>query len=261
MKYRTNVSNLRRILPGWKSLLGTVRNNPITDLVFPRRCPVCDKPVPFGSLICPDCQGTLVYIREPFCLKCGSPLPINAEICDSCKGKKQDFDFGRAVFVYKSVKQSLYRLKNSGRREYADFYGREMARHLGHWLKGLGECVLIPVPLHRDKERKRGYNQAGLLAEVLGRELGMPVDGKWVSRIDQTRAAKTLTEAERAANLKSAFKIEQNGVKWKRVVVVDDIYTTGATINGIAGTLREAGVRNVYFACVAVSAGMVKERM
>ena len=139
----------------------------LTDLLFPRRCPVCDRPVkPFGRDICDGCRGTLILIREPRCLKCGKQLQdAGAEYCYDCSRRRHVYTKGAALYSYACIRQTIYRFKYAGRREYADFLGRALAENLGTLIRSWHPEALVPVPLHPDRERIRGYNQAALLAQ------------------------------------------------------------------------------------------------
>ena len=123
------------------------------------------------------------------------------------------------------MKQSIYRFKDGGRREYAEFYAKESARLYGDWIKRKDIQAIIPIPIHRHKRYKRGYNQAEIYAKELGKQCGLPVDSKTLIRVVDTLPQKTLSDRERKNNLKKALKIGVDGVQWKRVLVVDDIYT------------------------------------
>ena len=105
----------------------------LLDILYPRRCPVCDRPVkPFGSLICEACKKEFGYIREPYCMKCGKELEKEeAEYCGDCMRHRHLFDSGRAVFAYKDMSDSIYRFKYKGRQEYAAYYAGCMAEQLG----------------------------------------------------------------------------------------------------------------------------------
>ena len=112
---------------------------PILDLVFPRRCPICDKPVkPYGELICRECAKVPQPVGEYTCCKCGKPVDPEEEYCSDCRKKKHIYYRGAAAFRYRSVSGSLYRFKYEGRREYADYYGREMARALDRFIEETG---------------------------------------------------------------------------------------------------------------------------
>ena len=207
----------------------------LTDLLFPRRCPVCDRPVePSGAYICGACRKKLIFIKEPRCLKCGKQLrEKEKEYCYDCGGKTHIYDRGIALYTYGSIRPALYRLKYGGRRE-----------------------GLVPVPLHPAREKKRGYNQAALLAEEMGKCLNIPVFSGLVERSRNTCPQKELDGAARQINLKKAFKIAQNDVKLNTIVIIDDIYTTGSTIDAVAEVCRNAGIKHVYFVALAIGRGM-----
>lgn len=230
----------------------------LLDLIYPRRCPVCDKAVkPFGSLICEECEGKLAYIKAPFCQKCGKELKDKrAFYCHDCMGKEHSYDRGMALFTYESAAQSIYRFKYRGRQEYAAYYGERMARILGKRILELKPDALVPVPIHSSKKRIRGYNQAELLAKELGYRLEIPVRADLVQRIRKTLPMKDLSSQERQKNLKKAFNIRRFDVKLNTVVIIDDIYTTGSTIDAVADTLRSVGVQNIYYVALAIGRGI-----
>lgn len=228
------------------------------DLLFPRRCPVCDDIVaPPDRLICGTCRTKLRYVREPYCRRCGKSLTDSAkEYCFDCMHTPHQYDGGRAVFEYASICQSVYRFKYMGRKEYAEFYGKQAAAYLGGQIRAWNANALIPVPMHAAKQRKRGYNQAQALAEEIGKYLDIPVCPHLVKRIRKTTPQKELSPVERQNNLKRAFKICVDDVKLEVAILVDDIYTTGSTMNAIAAELKRAGVRQVFFIALAIGRGL-----
>ena len=231
----------------------------ICRLLFPGRCPVCDRvmtPEDAKKGVCDECRDILRPIREPVCFKCGASLKAGEdEYCRLCRGRRHYYDKGRALYEYSSVRRSIYRFKYNGRTEYAYFFGREMARQLGPLIKSWGTQALIPVPLYPAKKRQRGYNQAYELAKVIGVALNIPVEDKMVRRVVKTRPMKLLNAKERQINLKNAFNIIQDVVKSEVVVIVDDIYTTGSTIDAMAKLLKEAGVKKVYYVTLSIGSG------
>lgn len=229
----------------------------LCDLLYPRRCPVCDRPVqPFGGKICRECEGELIPVTGPVCMKCGKPLRDEEEFCQDCLIREHVYDRGIALYTYGSIRRTLYRLKYAGRGEYADYLGEEMARRLGRRILAWKPDALVPVPLHPVREKKRGYNQAALLAGVLGRQLGVPVVNDWLIRTQNTRPQKELSGEKRRNNLKKAFKIVRDDVKLNTIVIIDDIYTTGSTVDAAALECRGAGVRKIYFAALSTGSGL-----
>lgn len=175
------------------------------------------------------------------------------EYCCDCGKMGHLYTRGLAVLPYTGkVRKSLHQIKFHNKKEYLDFYGPYMAEVLGKRILAWDAQALIPVPLHRPKRRKRGFNQAEILAVEVGRALGIPVRTDVVQRIRNTRPQKDLSLRERQNNLKGAFKISQYDVKLKKIILVDDIYTTGSTIDGIAGKLLEQGAEEVYFIALCI---------
>ena len=224
------------------------------SLLYPARCPVCDKVVPaWDKGICSECLRNIRYVNPPRCLKCGKHIEEEEkEYCGDCLERHHYFMQGRALFYYKDIAQAVYRFKYKGRQEYATVFGKEMLFYLGDYIRVVEPDGLLPVPLYKRKERRRGYNQAALLARVLGDALNIPVYEKMIIRSKNTKPLKLLNPEERLNNLKKAFILMENGVKLKRVIIIDDIYTTGSTIDTIAKLLIEQGTEEVYFITLAI---------
>lgn len=196
-------------------------------------------------------------IRSPFCLKCGKPLTDDRkEYCADCRTGRQLYHSGRALYEYESVSDAVFRFKYGGRREYAAFFGQEMAAELGGFIRKSSPDGLLPVPLSKKRFSDRGYNQAALLAGEIGRRLKIPVYDHLVRRIKNTVPQKELNAAERQNNLKKAFKIAENDVKLSTIMIVDDIYTTGSTVNALAEVLLAAGVKEVRFISLSTGSGL-----
>lgn len=243
----------------YKRAAKAVKRNKIADVIFPLRCPVCDKPVPYFDRqkgICPECMEGFLRIEKARCCLCGRRLAANdGELCGDCRtnGRRHYYTKGIALYEYNDMmRKAIYRFKYEGRREYAEFFGRTMARQFGNAVKRAGVEGIIPVPLHPKRENERGYNQAGLLARIFGEETQIPVYEKYVVRVRNTPPMKALEGANRQNNLKKAFKIGQNDVKLNITIIVDDIYTTGSTIDAMAKVLLEAGISQVYFMTLAI---------
>lgn len=227
------------------------------DLLFPRRCPICDEAVRFRKEdICPSCLRKIKFVGERTCMKCGKELQEETEYCFDCRNKKHLYLQGMAVFEYSSIAGAIYRFKYGGRQEYADFFGRCMAAKLKNQWKAWRVQALIPVPIHPSRKRKRGYNQAQLLAEVISSFTGIPICNDLIVRSKKTVAQKELDEGQRQNNLKKAFKILKNDVKLDTIVIIDDIYTTGSTIDAMTSVLHETGIRKVYYAALAIGKGL-----
>lgn len=239
------------------------------ELLFPLRCPVCDKIVPRGSelkyslpKICPQCISGLKLLTQPWCMQCGRKLTEEGEYCRDCAAghsglrKKHEFIRGRALYEYESVAASIYKMKYGGRQEYADFFGEEICKHLGDFICHVKPDGLVPIPLHAARERKRGFNQAAVLAKAVGKYSGVAVYDNLLKRVKNTVPLKLQNPKERQNNLKKAFKITQNDVKLNTIIIIDDIYTIGSTIDEAARVLRQCGVQRIYFITLACGAGI-----
>ena len=121
--------------------------NFLIELLFPRRCAVCDKPVDkMGRYVCKNCMSRFVYVEQPLCMKCGKHLKDDGEeYCEDCKNTEHIFDRSWALYEYETVKESIYRLKYEGRIEYADFFGKELSKKFGKVIKNCNVDVIVPV--------------------------------------------------------------------------------------------------------------------
>lgn len=226
----------------------------ILELLYPCRCPVCHE-IPRGKeRICRECRKKLIEIKSPFCMKCGKQLSDpQREYCRDCQRYQHSFDRGRGAFVYeKTMKQSVAMLKYHNRREYAEVYGEEMARIFQKQLQIWKPQVILPIPIHAQKKVRRGFNQAEITAKKLGKLTGIPVDTKMLLRMENTTPQKELNPIERKRNLQKAFSFRENGIKYQRVLLVDDIYTTGATMDAAAKILRKNHIKFIFFLTICV---------
>lgn len=230
----------------------------ILSAIFPKTCPVCDNVIGHDQTICMGCINKIHYISEPRCKKCGKGLKDKeTEYCIDCEKNHHLYKCGIAAFLYDDViSKSIYRFKYHNRRTYAEFYGEAIAKGYGALIRSWQADVIIPVPIHEKKLIKRGYNQAGLIAKELGENLGMNVDERVLLRTVNTRPQKEMTKAERKKNLEKAFKISRNVVEYKKVILVDDIYTTGSTIDECTKALLGAGIQVVYFVSLSIGASI-----
>lgn len=227
------------------------------SIFFPRRCPICDSVVVYGKDICEECEKRISYVADPSCKKCGKQISSEqSEYCSDCSRKIHHYKQGKSIFLYqKGMKRSMYRFKYAGRKEYASFYARIAKERIQYWVTHRGIEVIIPIPLHRHRQNKRGYNQAEVFAKSLGDYLQLPVDTKLVKRIKNTIPQKELNDKQRKDNLKGAFQLQTNIVKYRKILLVDDIYTTGSTIDAVAKCFLDAGTEEVYFLTVCIGDG------
>ena len=230
----------------------------VISLLFPRRCPVCDRAVkPYGALACRECEAKVRYVTEPVCYKCGKPLEDDTkEYCYDCAHTRHYYDRGFSLFEYRSVADSIYRFKYKGRQEYAPWYGEKICERLGNTIRAIDPDALIPVPIHKSKMRTRGYNQAFLLAREISGRMNIPVYDGLIIRDKKTAPLKEYTPAERNNILRGAFKITANDVKLKTIIIIDDIYTTGATMDEVSESVKTVGAQKVYFITLAIGKGL-----
>lgn len=231
----------------------------ILDVLFPPRCPICEKILKVNNnQVCKECRKEIRYIQEPACKKCGKMLLCEEqEYCYDCNKQEHIFIRGLSLWIYdKNIKKSLYRFKYNNKQEYAKIYANEIMMHHGRQMKGWNVDAIIPIPLHKSKLRSRGFNQAEILAKELSKLLVIPCYNNYVMRSKKTLPQKSLNDKQRKNNLKNAFKIGVNDVKLNKVILIDDIYTTGITVDSVTEVLNYAGVNEVYVITVGIGEGL-----
>lgn len=239
-----------------KKIIKNIKDK-IIVLLWPEICPFCQKPCREG--ICAECRKKLesLKIREPRCMQCGKQIrSMEKEYCYDCMHTHHYYEQGLSLWNHKSpVNQSIYQFKYHNQRRYAYFYGQELVKEFYKEINYWNPDIIIPVPLHWTRRRKRGYNQAELLAEEIGRRMQIPVDGKSLIRVRRTNPQKKLGHRDRKKNLKHAFKVKSTFQPVKRVLLIDDIYTTGNTLDAASEALKQKGVENVYFLTISIGQG------
>jgi competence protein ComFC len=228
----------------------------IVSLLYPPVCTNCAEPVAAGEYLCDACDDKIVRIVPPFCAKCSEPFAgaiTNPFDCANCAHRKLHFDAAVAA----------YRSRGIVRRVVLDFkYGRQMhLRHLvASWLfaalndsrlRGREFDIIVPVPLHPARERERGFNQASLLAELISAKMSI-LTKPLLERIRYTTTQTAFDRAERMENLRGAFRLRRNAtVRHLRVLLIDDVLTTGSTVSECARILKEGGALSVHAATAA----------
>lgn len=191
-------------------------------------------------------------------MHCGKPLKKDTdEYCPDCISASTCLVQGRNLWTHREpVAGALYRLKYHNKRNYGKIFARELAQQYTGEIKRWKIDVIIPVPLHSSRRRKRGFNQAEIIAGELASLTGIPLRTDVLFRIKKTLPQKSLGRTERQANLNGAFAVSRTWKACKNVLLIDDIYTTGATLEKAAKMLRTVGVQNVYFLTVSIGQGI-----
>ena len=149
----------------------------------------------------------------------------------------------------------MAQIKYKNKREYLDFYGTALTARYGRTIRRMQADVLVPVPVHATRKKTRGFNQAEILARVIGKKLEIPVMPEMLVRNKKTLPQKDLSAAERLKNLSGAFAAGEIPEGIRSVILVDDIYTTGSTIEACARALRASGISRVYFVVICMTGG------
>lgn len=233
----------------------------LLPLFFPRHCPVCNKLVPYCEYIHPLCRQKLPYIRGPVCFTCGKPISKNTqELCYDCRVFPKSFRGGRSLFLYNNISRPLMSsFKYKNKRILTDFFTKELLVRYENIFRQWGVEAVIPVPIHKNKQKKRGYNQAAVLGNRLACSLNLPSFPDFLVRSVDTLPQKQFSPQARLNNLKKAFRLNPRYEKKIKtlhcVLLVDDIYTTGATMEACTRILHEAGISTVYIlsVCIGVS--------
>lgn len=234
----------------------------LIDIIYPPRCPLCEKVLPHKAggkriMACRECVRRLKLIDSPRCMKCGKQLDnMEHEYCGDCKKRSHSFERGAGAAAYsEDLRLSVHRFKYKCRREYAPFYAWLIFKQCESLIRQWDIDVIMPVPMHERKKKIRGYNQAELIAEELGKLTGIKVDSKALARTRNTQPMKELNDIERSKNLQNAFKMNNNVLEYKHILLVDDIYTTGCTIDACADVLHRAGTQKVYYTSLCIGNG------
>jgi ComF family protein len=229
------------------------------DLIYPPRCPLCGVAVARHGGLCADCWGALAFPGEPCCTTCQQPMKPGARArspqCDACAEHPPLHARVTAATLYNDAsRQLVLNLKHGHKIALAGLMGRMMAGRLGDGLPGEARPLLVPVPLHRWRLWDRGFNQAALLAGEIARAGGgeLLVDG--LVRVRRTPSLGGLGRGAREAALKGAITVPRQrvaAIRARRVILVDDVLTSGATSTACVAALIAAGAARVEIACFA----------
>ena len=227
-------------------------------LIYPENCQLCrrQRANPHDGFVCAECWRQVRFIRPPCCQRCG--LPFEGELttafeCANCSGMELHFRFARAAVIAKTVVlEAVHRFKYSRALWFENFLAGLLLREAAPVLAPADWDFIVPVPLHPLKHRQREFNQSEILARRLAAATQIPCRSKVLRRILPTATQTLLSREKRALNMKGAFGVAY-GIRLKnqRIIVLDDILTTGATTNACARALREAGAADVCVWTVA----------
>ena len=227
-------------------------------LFYPRVCQICEsvRATPEQGLVCAKCWSGVRFIRAPFCERCG--LPYEGDIttpfeCSNCRDVELHFSSARSAVTAKGVTlEVIHKFKYNNALWFEPFLADLLMRVAVPALREEKWDVIVPVPLHPTKERERGFNQATLIATQLARALGLPLNENLVRRVTPTRTQTLLTKKQRADNVRRAFAAVSGAkLSGERIVLVDDVLTTGATTSACARVLCELGAGEVCVWTVA----------
>ena len=228
----------------------------LLDLLVPPQCLACGEAMTTPQALCARCWPTLRFIGRPMCSVCGIPLDFDLggeAVCGACARRRPRYVRARAALVYDEASRPLIlAFKNSDRTDAAPAFAGWMARAGGAVLDGAGG--LVPVPLHWTRLFTRRYNQAALLAAAIGRLTGVAVRPDALIRTRRTEKMRAMGATARARNVAGVFAVRPAARSWlagRSIVLIDDVMTTGATIDGCVAALLAAGAGQVSVLALA----------
>ena len=233
--------------------------NPLTHviaIIYPSRCPICgrfmsvDKGFRVLPHLCSSCLGELNPVTHPLCTICGILFPAVTGIdhlCEYCLRKRPWYNRARAPFLYSGLlMESIVRLKYNAETHLAFSLGALLSSSVKRWISKPGDFLIVPVPLHRRRLRQRGFNQSLLLSKALASSLGSGLDYFSLMRERDTPPQTGLGKDARRKNVRDAFSVTRpEAIKNKKIVLIDDVFTTGHTLNECARTLKKSGAASV----------------
>jgi ComF family protein len=244
----TNQANVAT-LPGMERLKELGRE--VVDLLFPPHCVACNR---FGGWLCANCLQEIDIIQAPTCRRCGLPLAgtVPTEgglpVCPQCRSLTSKLDGVCAYAFHRGpLREAIHQFKYKDLRDLAAPLGRLLSEG---WVtlspNDLDVDAIVPVPLHASRLSERGYNQAALLARELGHYLKRPVVEEVLIRVKDTIPQVGLDARARRDNVHSAFQCVNSSLAGKQVLLLDDVYTTGSTLEAAADALRTEGVSSIW---------------
>ena len=211
----------------------------LIHLLYPKKCPVCGsaKTADEKDVFCPDCYKNLIWVEEPCCKHCGKPVASEkVELCYDCGRRDSQLRQGTALWVYDDKgKQMMHLYKYTGQSVLSEVFGRELIKHKGRQIAA--------------------WQPAEKLAGYVAQALKIPVMESGLIRLKNTRPQNQLNDKQRRHNLSDVFEVPASAmtqIQGKRILLMDDIYTTGSTLEACGSALRQAGAEDIYFACLCI---------
>ncbi len=229
----------------------------ILQWFYPPRCVLCGKLIKIGQqdILCNNCQNTVQWKEGAVCQKCGRSIYTNEKYCERCQKANFVFEKGIAVFSYSDVRDAIAHFKFHYWKRDAVPLAKLMGDYLlTHYTELVEQTeLLIPVPMYEKKQKIRGFNQSELLAKAISKRIEKPYSANNLKRIRNTQPQSLLNAEQRKQNIKGAFSVENvEEIKGKTVLLIDDIFTTGTTVNECSKVLYESGAKSVLFFSLAV---------
>lgn len=227
----------------------------IIDVILPPRCLSCGKILADSNGLCEQCFDKIKFISAPYCLKCGHPLPSgqSSKSCPLCvSDNKNPFRMQRSRVYYDDASRSLIvSFKFYDKTENAEFFARWLLT-AGHDIWQQGADILVPVPVHASRLRERKFNQSALLCRELSKLTQIPTDYTILQKCKKTKPQIECSGVARTRNVKNAFCVsDSERLKNKRIVLIDDVMTTGSTLRECAKVLLKSGAKSVDALTVA----------
>ena len=243
------------MLPAFETSIPLLRtlSRRFLDILLPARCIGCGIPTEQPGTLCGSCWSSICFITKPYCHGCGIPFDFatsDEALCGQCLQQLPAYDHARAVFVYDDdSRHFITRFKYGDQIHTAPLYGNWLSQIIQPWREQID--VVLPVPLHRLRLLKRRYNQAALLAQHVARQNGLPYHPHALQRVKHIPPQASLTYKQRQSNVKGAFTVPDKYaplIQGKSLLLIDDVMTTGATIQECAKVLKRHGAAHVYVA-------------
>ncbi|MGP8152596.1 MAG: double zinc ribbon domain-containing protein [Smithella sp.] len=232
--------------------------NDISEVIFPPQCLGCAEILhPFtGQIFCPACNDKIKFITGSICFICGTTFPdshAEGHLCGDCLENKTYFSYARAVFCYENfILNAIHQFKYKRNISIGEMLASFMADFSFPDIDFTDYSLIIPVPLHIKRLRERGFNQSLILAHAIGKKRQIPVDFSLLKRHKFTLTQTGSNRNERKRNIKGAFEVtDKKKIAGKNIILIDDVYTTGATINECAKTLIKAKAQKVVIITLA----------